>query len=120
MKILIDMNLSPDWVPLFQSEGWEAAHWYSVGAYNAPDHQIMQWAAANGFLAFTHDLDFGTLLAASKGVGPSVLQVRMQEVRSDVIGKMVVQSLHRFEPELEAGAIVTVNETKGKVRILPL
>ncbi|MCU0349000.1 MAG: DUF5615 family PIN-like protein [Saprospiraceae bacterium] len=120
MKILIDMNLSPDWVLLFQNEGWEAAHWYSVGEYNAPDYQIMQWAKANGYLVFTHDLDFGTLLAASKDAGPSVFQVRMQEVRPDIIGKMVVESLRRFEPELKAGAIVTVNEIKGKVRILPL
>jgi hypothetical protein len=27
IKILIDMNLSPDWVPLLQDAGWQARHW---------------------------------------------------------------------------------------------
>lgn len=120
MKILIDMNLSPDWVTFFQKEGWEAAHWYSIGAYNAPDYQIMLWAKENGYLVFTHDLDFGTLLAASKDDSPSIFQIRLQEIRPAYIGSMVAQSVRQFEPELRAGAIVTVNETKGKVRILPL
>ena len=120
MKILIDMNLSPDWVVVFQNEGWEAVHWSSIGAYNAPDYQIMLWAKANGYLVFTHDLDFGILLAASKDESPSIFQVRLQETRPAFIGATIIQSLHRFESELRAGAIVTVNETKGKVRILPL
>jgi predicted nuclease of predicted toxin-antitoxin system len=24
MRLLVDMNLSPDWVPLLNSRGWEA------------------------------------------------------------------------------------------------
>jgi predicted nuclease of predicted toxin-antitoxin system len=27
MKLLVDMNLSPDWAPLLNSCGWEAVHW---------------------------------------------------------------------------------------------
>ena len=114
------MNLSPDWVDLLQNEGWETVHWSVIGVPNAPDFQIMQWAKANGYVVFTHDLDFGALLAASKDDSPSVFQVRMQEVRPAFIGKIVIQSLHLFELELVEGAIVTVNETTGKVRILPL
>jgi predicted nuclease of predicted toxin-antitoxin system len=120
MKILIDMNLSPDWVALLQNEGWDTVHWSSIGEGNTPDFQIMQWAKTNGYMVFTHDLDFGALLAASKDDSPSVFQVRMQEVRPAFIGKIVVQSLRRFEPELTEGAIVTVNEASGKARILPL
>lgn len=44
MKIIIDMNLSPDWVALFEQESLEALHWSSVGLPNAPDTEIMQWA----------------------------------------------------------------------------
>jgi predicted nuclease of predicted toxin-antitoxin system len=31
MKILIDMNLSPDWVKVFQKYDIEAVHWSNVG-----------------------------------------------------------------------------------------
>jgi predicted nuclease of predicted toxin-antitoxin system len=32
MKILIDMNLSPDWVNYFAASGIEAIHWSRVGS----------------------------------------------------------------------------------------
>lgn len=38
----------------------------------------------------------------------------------DAIGHLVINNMRKFQPELEAGALVTVNETKGKVRVLPI
>lgn len=35
MRILIDMNLSPDWVPVLIEGGFEAVHWSQVGEPNA-------------------------------------------------------------------------------------
>jgi predicted nuclease of predicted toxin-antitoxin system len=35
MKILIDMNLSPDWVNYFAASGIEATHWSRVGSTQA-------------------------------------------------------------------------------------
>lgn len=40
----------------------------------------MAWARANDRIVFTHDLDFGRLLALAGRVGPSVMQVRTQDV----------------------------------------
>ena len=31
VKILIDMNLSPDWVPVLKRHGWSAVHWSTIG-----------------------------------------------------------------------------------------
>jgi predicted nuclease of predicted toxin-antitoxin system len=31
MKVLVDMKLSPDWVPVLQAAGFEALHWSKVG-----------------------------------------------------------------------------------------
>jgi|SRR5579859_1272517 len=86
MKVLIDMNLSPLWVPFLEKNGIEAAHWSTISKPSAPDSQILDYAAANGFVVFTHDLDFGILLAARKSKGPSVIQVRTQDVLPAAIG----------------------------------
>jgi predicted nuclease of predicted toxin-antitoxin system len=36
----------------------------------------MAYALANNFVVLTHDLDFGTILAATQGNKPSVVQIR--------------------------------------------
>lgn len=48
MKILIDMNLAPDWVTLFKKEGWQAVHWSEAGDIKATDKTIMEWASERG------------------------------------------------------------------------
>lgn len=120
IKILIDMNLSPDWVPLLQDAGWSSAHWSTVGDARATDRSIMDWAEANGYVVFTHDLDFGTLLALTHKTGPSVLQVRGEDVLPDHMGNLVVTAIRQHESDLEAGALVVVDERKNRVRVLPI
>ena len=73
MKIVIDMNLSPEWADFFRSAGMEALHWSQVGDGHAEDATIMSWARSNDYVVFTHDLDFGTLLALTRATGPSVI-----------------------------------------------
>jgi hypothetical protein len=71
MKILVDMNLSPAWVPFLNGRGFQASHWSGVGAASAPDAEILEYAETHGFVLFTHDLDFGMLLAARGAKAPS-------------------------------------------------
>ncbi len=120
IAILVDMNLSPDWVPLLSRHGWRTVHWSNIGDPRAADQEIMAWARANSHVVFTHDLDFGTMLALSHATGPSVLQVRGQNVLPDHLGPLVVAALAQHETDLAAGALVVVDEKRNRVRILPL
>ncbi len=120
MKILLDMNLSPDWVPVLESAGFEAVHWTTIGNPSATDKVIMAWALTNDYIVFTHDLDFGTLLAMTQADAPSVIQVRSQDILPANLGNLVINALRQFQQELEMGALVTVDEAKAKVRILPI
>ena len=63
IRILIDMNLSPDWVDELSQHGWDAVHWSAIGDPRAMDREIINWAQANAHVVFTHDLHFGTMLA---------------------------------------------------------
>ena len=58
MKLLVDMNLSPQWVEVFRGDGWQAIHWSTVGDPRATDRTIMQWAANNGYTVFTRRLRY--------------------------------------------------------------
>ncbi len=114
------MNLSPRWVGVFQRAGHEAVHWSDVGAPDAPDREIMAWALAEGFIVFTHDLDFTALLATAGAHGPSVLQVRAQDVLPEAIGPAVLRALRQFGSHLHEGALVSVDPGRARVRVLPL
>lgn len=120
MKLLLDMNLSPTWVGFLEEHGFEAAHWSTIGAPTATDAAIMAWARDHGFVVITHDLDFSALLAHTEAVGPSVVQVRTQDVLPDAIGSHVVQVLREHGAALDRGAIVSIDEITARVRVLPL
>src|SRR5262249_34474205 len=120
VKILVDMNLSPDWAPYLAAQGWQAVHWSTVGDPKATDRTLMDWALANRYVVFTHDLDFGTLLALTHAAGPSVFQVRAQNILPDHLGPIVIAALQQHDADLATGAIVVVDETRSRVRVLPI
>lgn len=86
---------------------------------SAPDADIMRFAALHGYVLMTHDLDFGAMIAAGGLAGPSVLQIRTQDVLPDAIGGLVTQALTAFAEELSQGAIVTITGELGRARLLP-
>jgi predicted nuclease of predicted toxin-antitoxin system len=120
LQILIDMNLPPAWVDALSEHGWPAEHWSTIGKPNASDVEIMGWARSNGYVVFTHDLDFGTMLALTQAAGPSVLQVRGQNVLPDQLSSVVLSALKQHESDLVNGALVVVEASKTRVRVLPI
>jgi predicted nuclease of predicted toxin-antitoxin system len=120
MKILIDMNLSPDWVEEFKLHRIEAIHWSNVGIFDAPDKNIIDWAKKHNYVIFTHDLDFGTALALTKAEKPSVVQVRTQNVTIFYLSKIVLPAIKTHADLLEKGALLVIDEDKKRIRILPV
>jgi len=120
MKILIDMNLSPEWVQVFKKDNIESIHWSNVGDPRATDREIMDWALTHNYVVFTNDLDFGSLLAATQAKFPSVIQVRTQDILPTSVENIVRESLRRFDSELSSGALITIDLARSRVRILPI
>ena len=120
LKIVLDMNLSPSWVTIFEQHGYSASHWFAIGDPRATDPEIMGWAKTNQHIVFTHDLDFGRLLALTQADGPSVIQVRTQDVSPASLETVILTALKSCGAQLEAGALVVVDENKLRIRILPL
>jgi len=120
MKILIDMNLSPEWVVVFSQHGIAAVHWSTVRDPRAEDSVLMDWARVNDYIVFTHDLDFGATLALTQAESPSVIQVRTQDVTPAHLEKAVVDMIRKNESLLESKALIVLDEGRLRVRILPL
>lgn len=119
-KLLLDMNLSPEWVRTLREQGWEAVHWSTIGDPGAADLEIMDWAASHQYVVFTHDLDFGTMLALSHRAGPSVFQIRAANMLPDQLEGSVIAALTQHEADLASGALVVVDQSRSRVRVLPL
>jgi predicted nuclease of predicted toxin-antitoxin system len=119
IQLLIDMNLSPEWVDELAKHGWASTHWSSIGDPRATDCEIMEWARSNKHVVFTHDQDFGTLLALTHAAGPSVIQVRGRNVLPDHLAPIVLAALKQHETDLASGALAVVDESRSRVRVLP-
>jgi predicted nuclease of predicted toxin-antitoxin system len=114
------MNLSPLWVEVLQRAGHDAVHWSTVGPLTAPDTDLMAFARDRGCVVLTHDLDFGDILAATGGARPSVVQIRASGVAASHISSQVIAGLALCANELDAGALVTIDVSRTRVRLLPL
>jgi predicted nuclease of predicted toxin-antitoxin system len=120
MRLLLDMNLAPRWCDRLIEDGHEAVHWSSIGASEATDVAILAYAKAHGFVVLTHDLDFGAILAATGGEGPSVVQIRAEDTSPEAIGVLLLAGLRQMADELDVGALVTIEPGRSRLRLLPL
>lgn len=60
------------------------------------------------------------MLALTHATGPSIPQVRGQNVLPEGIGPEVIAALRQHEAALATGALVVVDPKKSRVRVLPL
>jgi predicted nuclease of predicted toxin-antitoxin system len=120
VKLLVDMNLSLSWIERLARHGFEAVHWSSIGAVTAPDSEILKWANEHEFVLITNDLDFSAILAAGAVTGPSVIQLRTQDLLSDAAVSIVVNALEAHREAIERGALLSIDEAGRRVRMLPL
>jgi predicted nuclease of predicted toxin-antitoxin system len=120
MKVLIDMNLSTEWVELLVAQGHEASQWAAVGAPDAGDEELFEWAVAEGAAILTNDLDFGIELITKGRSEPSVIQLRAGDLRPSTLGGAVSAAIANYTQQLEQGVLITVDAKRSRIRLLML
>jgi predicted nuclease of predicted toxin-antitoxin system len=120
MKLLIDMNLSPQLVGLLTDAGHPAVYWGTIGKPHAEDTEILTWAKMNEHVILTKDLDFGTILAATELESPSVVQIRLRDLLPETIIPHILRAIEKFADALNTGALLVVDVNRYRVRLLPL
>lgn len=120
VRVLIDMNLSPEWKKGFASQGWTSCPRSEIGSPSAPDTDLMAWAREENYVIFTHDLAFGALFAASGHSKPSMIQMRCEDTAPSTKGPPLIEALCLAEADLGNGTLVTADPRRTRIRILPL
>ena len=120
MKFLADMGISPKTVGFLGDAGHDAVHLHEQGLDRLEDSEILKKARTEGRVILTHDLDFGELVAASKGRLPSVVVFRLRSMRPDRVNLFLARVIDEHKPALEQGAFISVSEGQIRVRTLPI
>ena len=77
----------------------------------------MEWARDHGYVVFTHDLDFGSLLFTTNAADPSVLQLRVQHIVPDVVGNAVLEALVTAADSWRSGTVARSGGRMGDRRL---
>ena len=120
MKFLADMGISPNTVAFLKDFGHDAIHLHAQGLDRMQDPAILEKARMEDRVLLTHDLDFGQLIAASGARLPSIVILRLRDMRPDSVNSRLRDILGRHIESLEQGAVVSVTEGQIRVRLLPI
>ena len=120
MKFLADMGISPHVVEQLREHGYDAIHLQEQGLGTMVDPEILRKAREEERILLTHDLDFGELLAASRGNLPSVVIFRLKDMRAPNVSLHLFNMLSQQSEVLNKGAVCSVTEGKVRIRLLPI
>lgn len=121
MRFLLDQNLPPRLAELLTAAGHDSTHVRTLDMSRSPDHEVLALASEQGRVLVSSDTDFGELLAASNAPQPSVLLLRRQQGRRAAeLARLLLANVDVIADDLGAGAIVVLDESRIRVRRLPL
>lgn len=120
MKFLLDMGVSHHTATFLRTKGYDAIHLLDLQLIRATDRESIELARRENRIVLTHDLDFGTLMAASSEHLPSVVIFRLNDMRPLNVNRHLSVILERYADVLVSGAILSVNEYRIRVRRLPI
>jgi predicted nuclease of predicted toxin-antitoxin system len=120
MKLLLDQGLPRSTTALLCQAGVDTVHVGDIGHSCSEDAVILQLALDSERIVATYDADFHTLLALSGAAAPSVIRIRIEGLRGDAVAKLLQTVLGQCADDLAKGAAVTVQESRIRIRLLPI
>jgi predicted nuclease of predicted toxin-antitoxin system len=121
LRFLVDNALSPAVAEGLRQAGHDAAHVRDYGMAAEADEAIFERAAKEGRILISADTDFGTILALRKTPKPSVILFRLStQHHPDHQIRLLLAKLSGFSADLDRGCIAVFEDTRIRVRRLPI
>lgn len=120
MRFLVDNSLAPRMAPALNTAGHDAVHVCDRDLAQATDEAIFDAAAREQRVILAQDTDFGTILALRDASSPSVILFRCEAKSTERILGLLAANLSGIEGDLEAGAVVVIEDARIRVRRLPI
>jgi predicted nuclease of predicted toxin-antitoxin system len=120
MRFLADAGISPRTVEFLKQLGHEATHVRTLGLQRARDAELIDRSRADSSVVLTFDLDFGDILALGVLDKPSVIILRLSDERTESVNHRLSVVLAERAADLEAGVLILVEDTRYRVRKLPI
>ena len=120
MKSLADMGISMSTAQVLRKHGHEVVHLREEGLGRLSDAMIFDKTRNEGRILLTFDLDFGDLLATTLQSLPSVIIFSMRNQTPSSVIPRLLETLSHCSAELSAGAIVIVEDSRYRLRQLPI
>ena len=120
MRFLADMGVDIRVVQWLRQNGHDAKHLRDEGLHRIPNGEIFVKAISENRVIVTFDLDFGEIVAFSQGQKASVILFRLHNTRASHLIKRLAKVLTDAIEALEQGAVVVVEESRHRIRYLPL
>lgn len=120
MKFLADMGVSRRAATWLREQGHDVCHLQEEGQHTLPDGAIFSKAETENRVVLTFDLDFGEIIALSGRHRVSVVVFRLNNTRTEFLVQRLRSVLESTREALQRGAIVVVEDSRHRVRRLPL
>ena len=120
MHFLADMGVSQRVVEWLCQQGHDAIHLREQGLHRLLNGEIFIKAASEQRIILTWDLDFTEILALSGTHIVSAVIFRLLNTRSANVIHRLEHVLATSAQDLAEGAIISVEESRHRVRLLPL
>ena len=103
-----------------RADGHDAIHLSEQGLSRLQDEEIFVKATSEGRTIVTADLDFGEILARTGSKSVSVIVLRLVNLEANQVVPLLRHVLVTAAAELDRGAVVLVEESRFRIRRLPL
>lgn len=120
MNLLLNMNVNREMAAPLKKRGHVCRHVGDIGMSRAKDVEIVAEAKRTGEVIITHDLDYGHLLAFSGEKAPSVVILRLRDLRLNDVMSRLDAVWDEIEKPLQTGAIVSLSDNSLRIRNLPI
>jgi predicted nuclease of predicted toxin-antitoxin system len=120
MQFLADIGVSRHVVTWLREQGQDATHLRDEGLQTLENGAIFTKSFRESRIILTWDLDFTEIVALSKTGNVSAVVFRLMNTRSDHVIERLARVLLESAQDLEEGAIISVEEGRHRVRLLPL